>query len=102
MKRRISARRAKYEQAYITYMMRNIAPKYTNILFQKEVLITDYALPLTKQELSRMRRHNISLFMFDTQNQCNWMNGNVIQHKRKMMNITDEEMEAIYVKICNY
>lgn len=102
MKRRISARRAKYEQAYITYMMRNIAPKYTNILFQKEVLITGDVLPLTKQELSRLRRHNIPLFMFDTQNQCTWMNGDVIQHKREMTNITDEEMKAIYVKICNY
>lgn len=102
MKRHISARRAKYEEAYITYMMRNIAPKYTNILFQKEVLITGDVLPLTRQEMSRMRRHNIKLFMFTTQNQCAWMNGNVIQHKRKMMNITDEEMEAIYVKISNY
>ena len=102
MKRRISATRAKYEQAYITYMMRNIAPKYTNILFQKEVLITGDVLPLTKQELSRLRRHNIPLFMFNTQNQCTWMNGDVIQHKREMTNITDEEMKAIYVKICNY
>lgn len=102
MKRHISARRAKYEQAYITYMMRNIAPKYTNILFQKEVLITGDVLPLTRQELSRLRRHNIPLFMFDTQNQCTWMNGDVIQHKRKMTNITDEEMKSIYVKIRSY
>lgn len=102
MKRRISARRAKYEKAYITYMMRNIAPKYTNILFQKEVLITGDVLPLTRQELSRMRRYNIKLFMFTTQNQCNWMNGDVIQHKRNMTNITDEDMDAIYVKISNY
>ena len=78
MKRRISATRAKYEQADITYMMRNIAPKYTNIFFQKEVLITGDVLPLTRQELSRLRRHNIPLFMFDTQNQCTWMNGDVI------------------------
>jgi hypothetical protein len=102
MKRHISARRAKYEQAYITYMMRNIAPKYMNILFQKEVLITDDVLPLTRQELSRLRRHNIPLFMFDTQTQCTWMNGDVIQHKRKMTNITDEEMKSIYVKIRSY
>ena len=102
MKKHISARRTKYEQAYITYMMRNIAPKYTNILFQKEVLITDDVLPLTKRELSRLRRHNIPLFMFDTQNQCTWMNGDVIQHKRKMTNITDEEMKSIYVKIRSY
>lgn len=102
MKRHISARRAKYEKAYITYMMRNIAPKYTNILFQKEVLITGDVLPLTRQELSRMRRYNIKLFMFTTQNQCNWMNGDVIQHKRNMTNITDEDMDAIYVKISNY
>ena len=102
MKKHISARRTKYEQAYITYLMRNIAPKYMNILFQKEVLITDDALPLTRQELSRLRRHNIPLFMFDTQNQCTWMNGDVIQHKRKMTNITDEEMKSIYVKIRSY
>jgi hypothetical protein len=101
MKRHITARRAKYEQAYIVYMMRIIAPEYTDIVFQQDALIMDATVPLTTQELSRLRRRDVPLFMLDTQNQCNYMKNAIIQHMRqtKIKNPTYDEMRKIYLTI---
>lgn len=97
----MTARRVKYEQAYFTYMMRNIAPKYSTILFQQLALITEEVLPLTRRELSRLRRHNVPLFLFDTENKCYRMR-NVIHQRRKSNKtsiLTNEDLEEIYISI---
>ena len=97
MKRYISNRRFKYEAAYITYMMTETSPNYTNIRFQKSPLITNEVLPLTKKELSRLRNHNISMVLFDTANQCKYMRGYVIRYKNedKKDFISDEDLKKI-------
>jgi hypothetical protein len=97
MKRCISAKRAKYEAAYIRYMMRNIAPDYTDIVFQPNALIKEDVMTLTKQELSRLRQHNIPLFMFDTQRQCNSMKYAIIRHHRAKKSITVDELRELYI-----
>jgi hypothetical protein len=106
MERCISDRRRKYEEAYITHMMKSIAPLYTNIIFQKDVLITEDTVPVTKQYLSLLRRHNIPVFTYDTREQCNMMKYDIIRHynntKKNNNNnnncITNHELQAIYVK----
>jgi len=87
MKKHMTATRIRYEHAYFTYMMRNIAPKYTNILFQQLALIVEEVLPLTKRELSRLRRHNVPVFLFDTPNQCCRMRNMFIQKKEVLQDI---------------
>ena len=91
MKKHMTTTRVKYEQAYFTYMMRNIAPIYTNILFQQSALIVEEVLPLTKQELSRLRRHNVPMFLFDTPNQCCQM--------RNAANRRKEALQDIYERV---
>jgi hypothetical protein len=81
MKQHISEKRAVYEEAFVTHMMHDFSPKYTNIHFNYCPFITNDAVPLTKKELARLRRHNISLFLFDTPNQCNSMRNAVFRHK---------------------
>ena len=103
MKKYISDRRRKYEEAYITHMMKSIAPIYTNIIFQKEVLITEDAVPLTKQYLSILRQHNITVFLYDTREKCNTMKYAIIRHYYNKNNknnncITNDELQEIYVK----
>jgi hypothetical protein len=101
MKKHMTATRVIYEQAYFTYMMSNIAPKYTTILFQQPALITEEVLPLTRRELSRLRRHNVPLFLFDTQNKCDRMRNAIIQlrHSNKSIILTNDDLEEIYTKI---
>ena len=89
MKKHMTKTRVKYEQAYFTYMMNNFAPKYTNILFQQSVLIVEETLPLTRRELSRLRRHNVPMFLFDTSNQCCQMRNAANQHKEALQDIYD-------------
>ena len=101
--KRISSRRIKYEEAYITHMMKSIAPSYTNIIFQKEVLITENTVPLTKEYLSILRRHNIPVFLHDTREQCNKMKYAIIQHcnnsnNKNNNNITNDELQEIYTQ----
>jgi hypothetical protein len=86
-------------------MMKSIAPVYTNIIFQKEVLITEYTVPLNKQYLSLLRRHNIPVFTYDTREQCNMMKYDIIQHynsiKKNNNNnncITNDDLQEIYIK----
>lgn len=101
MKKHMTARRVKYEQAYFTYMMHNIAPKYTTILFQQPALITEDVLPLTRRELSRLRRHNVQLFLFDTEYNCYRMRNAINQRKtsNKTSILTNEELDEIYIRI---
>jgi hypothetical protein len=91
MKKHMTGGRLRYEQAYFTYMMNNFAPKYTNILFQQLALIVEEVLPLTKRELSRLRRHNVPVFLFNTPNQCCQM--------RNMFNQKKEVLQEIYERI---
>jgi hypothetical protein len=99
MKRCISDRRRKYEEAYITHMMNYIAPIYTNIIFQTKVLITEDAVPLTKQYLSILRQYNIPVFMYNTREQCNMLKYAIIRHYNNNNNcITNDELQEIYVK----
>ena len=108
MKRCISDRRRKYEEAYIMHMMKSIAPIYTNIIFQTNALITEDTVLLTKQYLSILRRHNIPVFLYDTRERCNLMKYAIIQHnnnnnknnKNNKNNncITSDELQEIYVK----
>ena len=100
MARYISAKRAKYEEVYIVHMMQNIAPEYTDIIFQKKALITEATATLTKKELSRLRRHNVPLFMFDTQNQCNSMKFAIIRYQKKIKRtLVYDEMYNLYLTI---
>ena len=101
MKQHISEKRAVYEEAFVTHMMRDFSPKYTNIHFKYCPFITNDAVPLTKKELSRLRRHNISLFLFDTPNQCNSMRNAVFRHKISNKNNpcvppTYDELQQMY------
>jgi len=109
MKRCISDRRRKYEEAYIMHMMKSIAPIYTNIIFQTNALITEDTVLLTKQYLSILRRHNIPVFVYDTREQCNMMKYDIIRHynsiKKNNNNnnnnnncITNDELQEIYIK----
>jgi len=101
MKRCISNRRSKYEEAYITHMMNSIAPIYTNIIFQTKALITEDTVPLTKQYLSILRQHNIPVFMYNAREQCNIMKYAIIRHYNNNKNnncITNDELQEIYIK----
>jgi hypothetical protein len=109
MKRCISDRRRKYEEAYIMHMMKSIAPIYTNIIFQTNALITEDTVLLTKQYLSILRRHNIPVFVYDTREQCNMMKYAILRHynsiKKNNNNnnnnnncITNDELQEIYIK----
>ena len=98
MKKHISARRAKNEEAYIQYMMQEYAPKYVNIRFQHCPFITTQTLALTRKELARLRRHKIPMFLFDTQIQCNDMRNAVLLYKntKKTTDIPDDALNKIY------
>jgi hypothetical protein len=101
MKQHISDKRVTYEEAFVTHMMRDFSPKYTNIHFNYCPFITNDAVPLTKKELARLRRHNISLFLFDTPNQCNSMRNAVFRHKISNKNNpcvppTYDELQQMY------
>ena len=100
MKKCISDRRRKYEEAYIMHMMKSIAPVYTNIIFQTNVLITENTVPLTKQYLSMLRQHNIPVFLYDTREQCNTMKYAILRHSYNNNNtcITNDELQEIYIK----
>ena len=96
MKKHIKKTRSKYEEAYFTYMMHNIAPKYSTILFQRHALIEEDVLPLTRKELSRLRRYNVPIFLFDTRHKCFQMRNAVIQHGLTNKTIiTNEELAEI-------
>jgi hypothetical protein len=101
MKQHISDKRVTYEEAFVTHMMRDFSPKYTNIHFKYCPFITNDTVPLTKKELARLRRHNISLFLFDTPNQCNSMRNAVFRHKISNKNHpyvppTCDELQQMY------
>lgn len=100
MKKCISDRRRKYEEAYITHMMKSIAPVYTNIIFQTKALITEHTVPLTKQYLSILRQHNIPVFLYDTRERCNMMKYAILRHSYNKNNncITNDELQEIYIK----
>ena len=107
--KRLSSRRTKYEEAYITHMMKTIAPRFTNIIFKKEALVTEDAVPLTKKYLSMLRQYNIPVFLYDTREQCNtmkyainrYMNNNYNNNKNNNKNncITNEKLQEIYTSI---
>ncbi len=104
MKKHISNRRAKYEAAYMKYMIQQNTPNYTNIRFQHLPIITNDVLPLTKAELSRLRRHNIPMFLFDTPEQCKNMRNTVLRYKNgnKTDFISNDDLQKIYsVMIAN-
>ena len=104
MKKHIKKTRSKYEEAYFTYLIHNIAPKYSTVLFRPPALIKEENLSLTRKELSRLRRHSVPIFLFDTQNKCNQMRNAAIV-KRGLSNkinktmITKEELEEIYIRL---
>lgn len=100
MKKHITKKRSKYEEAYFTYMMHNIAPKYSTILFQPPALIKEDVLPLTRKELSRLRRHNVPIFLFDTQYKCHQMRNAVIKHGLSNKTIlANEELAEIHSQL---
>ena len=106
MKRAISYRRRKYEEAYIVHMMKSVAPDYTNIIFQQEALITEDTVPLTKKYLSMLRQYNIPVFLYDTREQCNTMkyainrymnnNNNNKDNNNNNNYITNDKLQEIY------
>ncbi len=98
MKKHISLRRSIYEKVYITYLITTIAPDYTNIDFQNNPLITPNVVPLNRKELARLKRHDIPMFLFNTQNECNQMRNAVIRYKKenKVDSINNEELLNLY------
>jgi hypothetical protein len=100
MKKHISLRRSIYEKSYIVYLFNTIAPNYTNIHFQNNSLISNNVF-LTRKELSRLRKHKIPMFLFNTQNECNQMRNHVICYKKnnKVETISDEELKKLYNNI---
>lgn len=103
MKLHISNTRFKYEAAYITYMTQEMTPHYTNIYFQKNPLITNEVLPLTKKELSRLRNHNISMILCDTVNQSKYMLGSIMRYKNENKKdfISDIDLQKISKTLMN-
>jgi len=93
MKKHMAPKRIIYEKAYFTYMMNCIAPKYSNIVFQQEALITEATMPLTRRELSRLRNRNVPFFMLNTQMKCNQMRNAIIQNK------TNTPLQEIYNRL---
>ena len=98
MKRHISLRRAKYEKAYLRYLINSSTPNYTNIEFQNNPLITNMVVPLNRKELARLKRHNIPMFLCNTQNECTQMRNAVILYKKKnkVEVIHNEQLETLY------
>ena len=66
--------------------------------FQKQALITEEVLPLTKAELSRLRNRGVQYYLFDTPNKCNQMRNWFIQHANSR-NFSKEEIAEIYRSI---
>ncbi len=79
-------------------MIQQNAPNYTNICFQHLPLISNEVLPLTKSELSRLRKHNIPMFLFDTPDQCKYMRNDILCYKNvnKTDFIPNEDLQRIY------
>ena len=104
MKHHISLRRSKYEIAYMTFLISNLAPNFTSIDFQNNPLITDNVLPLNRKELSRLKRHNIPMYLFNTQDECRQMRNAVIRYKKenKVDMINNEQLENVYDTIILY
>ena len=91
-------------------MMKTIAPRFTNIIFKKEALVTEDTVPLTKKYLSMLRQYNIPVFLYDTREQCNTMkyainrymnnnNSNYNKNNNKNNCITNEKLQEIYTSI---
>jgi hypothetical protein len=97
MKKHMTTARVAHEQVYFTYMMHTICPKYSTILFQSGAMIKEDVLPLTRRELSRLRRHNVPLFLFDTQDKCYRMRNAILQRKTSLKTtvLTNEELHDI-------
>jgi hypothetical protein len=104
MKRHISLRRAKYEKAYMTFLINSLAPNYTNIDFQNNSLISNNVLPLNRKELARLKRHNIPMYLFNSQDECTQMRNAVIRYKKehKVDIINNEQLENVYNTITLY
>jgi len=104
MKRHISLRRSKYEKAYLTYLITRLAPNYTSIEFQNNPLITNTVVPLNRKELARLKRHNIPMFLCNTQNECNQIRNAVILYKKvnKVDSINNTELQNLYDTIVLY
>ena len=84
--------------------MHNIAPKYNTVLFRPLALIKEENLSLTRKELSRLRRHSVPIFLFDTQHKCNQMrNAAIVQrglsNKTNKTMTTKEELDEIYTRL---
>ena len=104
MKRHISLRRSKYEKAYLRYLVTSLAPNYTNIEFQNSPLITNNVLPLNRKELSRLKRHDIPMFLCNTQNECTQLRNAIIRYKKenKVDSINNVELQNLYDTIHLY
>ena len=62
--------------------MHEVAPAYKNALFNYCPFISPNTVPLTKDELERLQKHNIPIFSFDTSAKCNNVRNAVFRHKR--------------------
>ena len=103
MKRHISKTRFIYEAAYITYLIQKNGSTYMNIFFQHSSILNVDMLKLTKKELSRLRKHNVSMLLCDNQEQCKNILIEVIRYKNQNKTdvISDENLQFIYRKIMN-
>ncbi len=101
MKRHISSRRFIYEAAYITYMIRQTAPKYTKVCFQRCGILNSDVLKFTKKELARLRKHKILMLLFDNQDHCRSMQIEVIRYRNvnKTDFISPDDLQRIYRKL---
>jgi hypothetical protein len=53
-------------------------------------------VPITKSELARLRKHNITMFLFDTPEQCKYMRNDILRYKMSIK-LTSFQMK-IYKK----
>lgn len=98
MKRHISLRRAQYEKAYLRYLITSLAPNYTDIEFQNYPLITNNVVPLNRKELARLKRHDIPMFLCNTQHECTQLRNAIIRYKKENKEevIHNEQLDKIY------
>lgn len=99
MSKRIPARRARYEEAFITHLMGGVAPEM-RVLFRHCPLILSDTVPLLGCELDRLRTYGIQVFPFDTPAQCKSMRSSALCHKNMTKNdMTVEELHKTYQKL---
>jgi len=99
MQRKIPKRRAKYEVALITQLMRTIDPSYT-IAFDFKPFIVPEVMQIKREQIEHLKSKGIPAFGFDTPEHCRSMRYSVMRHKNvEKKDMPLAEMNEIYASI---